>query len=189
MMTLQDLATQEIKNKVVLLRTDYNVPLSNGVIQDDTRIKASLPTIQFLKEKGAKILILSHLGRPRGEFNEAFSLKPVAKKLSNLLNEKISKSDNCEVSHLKEKISTMKSGDILLAENIRFHKEETDNNDAFSRDISSIADYFVQDAFGVVHRSHVSTVGISKYLPSFAGLLLEKEIYQSKCKYVNILKR
>ncbi len=150
----------------VLLRCDFNVPLKEGVITDDTRIRAALPTIEYLLDKGARVVLCSHLGRPKGEANPKFTLEPVAIRLSELLNREIPLIYDYERA----------GGEICLLENLRFHKGETDNDPEFAKGLADLADIYVSDAFGCVHRAHASTEGVTKYLPSVAGLLIEKEL-------------
>ncbi|MFH2070408.1 MAG: phosphoglycerate kinase [Elusimicrobiota bacterium] len=177
--TIKDI---QVKNKKVLVRVDFNVPLSEDrQITDDTRIKETLPTINYLLKEGAKVILVSHLGRPKGKPEEKYSLKPVAKRLGELLKKDVLMAADCTGSETKKQAMGMVSGDVLLLENVRFYGGEEKNDPAFAKELSSIAEVFVQDAFGTAHRAHASTVGVAKYLPSCAGLLLEKEIqYFSK---------
>jgi len=165
----------DIKDKRVLMRADFNVPLDENLrITDDTRIRAALPTIKYILDKGAKRLILmSHLGRPKGKVDVKFSLKPVAERLQELLNMPVKKLDDC--INVKSQVDSAKEKVILL-ENLRFHPEEESNDAAFAKELASLGDIFVNDAFGTAHRAHASTEGISRYLPSVAGFLMEKEI-------------
>lgn len=168
----------EVKGKRVLLRCDLNVPLQNGKITDDKRIIASLPTIEYLLEKGAKVVITSHLGRPEGEYDEKFSLKPVKERLSELLKKDVMLAESKLVvdDSVRQKIAMMKDGDVLLLENVRFRKEETQNNKEFAKELSALADIFVNDAFGTAHRAHASTAGVAEFLPAVCGFLIEKEL-------------
>jgi len=174
--TLKD-AAKEIKlaGKAVLLRVDYNVSIKNGKICDDTRITESLPTIEFLLKKGTKIILMSHLGRPKG-VDENLRLNPVADHLSKLLKRPVIKLDSCVGPAVEAAIQSLHKGDILMLENTRFHKEEEENDPEFSKKLAGYADLYVSDAFGTVHRAHASTEGVSHYLPSYAGFLIEKEI-------------
>jgi phosphoglycerate kinase len=173
--TIEDLPVQ---GKRVLLRVDYNVPLNEqGVITDDTRIKETLPTIHFLLERGASLVICAHLGRPKGQPNPQFSLKPVAKRLEELLRRPVQMASDCIGPETLKMAQALAPGGILLLENLRFHKEEEGNDASFAKQLASLADVFVQDAFGAVHRAHASTAGVAALLPSAAGLLLAKEIY------------
>lgn len=167
-----------IAGKTVLIRADYNVPLhSDGTISDDLRIRASLPTLTYLLDRGCKLIIMSHLGRPEGKPVEKYSLKPVAKRLAELLHREVRFSDDCIGDRAYQTAKSAPKDVVVLFENVRFHPEEEANDDAFARDLAkaSGAAYFVQDGFGVVHRAHASTEAITHYLPSVAGLLLEKE--------------
>ena len=173
--TIRDL---NLHNKTVLLRADYNVPLSStGKILDDFRIIQSLPTIKYLLEKNVKLIICSHLGRPSGPNDSKFSLKVVGDKLRKLLEpNKVIFSGNCIGPDVQNAAKNLEPGQVLLLENLRFHKEEEENNKDFAKSLASLADVFVQDGFGVVHRAHASTDAITKYLPSVSGLLLENEV-------------
>lgn len=173
-MTVKDI---NVKGKKVIVRADFNVPLDKSQkITDDRRIQESLPTIRFLLEKGAaKVILMSHLGRPDGKVTEEFRLTPVAVRLADLLNEKVLKLDECIGDDVKAKIAFAKER-IVLLENLRFHKEEEKNDPAFAKKLADLADIYVNDAFGTAHRAHASTEGIAKYIPSVAGFLLEKEI-------------
>jgi len=172
--TVKDIS---LKGKTVLVRADYNVPLSkDGKIADDYRIKKSLPTIEYLLKQNCKVIICSHLGRPDGKRDLAFTLGPVAKRLGKLLKEPVYFAPDCVGDTTAKAISNLKKGEVLLLENLRFYKQEESNDPAFARQLAEQADIFVEDGFGVVHRAHASTEGISKYLPSVAGLLLEKEV-------------
>lgn len=167
----------ELKGKKIFLRVDFNVPLDkNGEITDDSRIIASLPTINYLLDNGAKIIIASHMGRPKGQYLTELRLDPVAKRLSELLGKNVKKMDVVLDDYVKKAISNMKDGEIILLENIRMDKRETDNDPDFAKELASLADLFVNDAFGAAHRSHASTEGITKFIPSVAGLLMEKEL-------------
>ena len=168
----------DISGLKVLVRVDYNVPLQEGtdIISDDTRIKASIPTLKRLLEKDCSVILCSHLGRPKGEKIPELSLKPVAKRLGQILNHEIQFAEDCVSQETTRIVSNLDKGEILLLENLRFHKEEEDNNKAFASQLAQLAEVFVNDAFGAAHRAHASTSGITKFLPSYAGLLLEKEI-------------
>lgn len=174
--TVRDL---DVRGKKVLVRCDFNVPMDeNSNITDDRRIRSSLPTINYLIENNAKVILMSHLGRPKGEANPKFSLAPVAKRLSELLNKEVifAQDDNVVSDKVLEIVSNMKEKDIVLLENTRFRKEETKNGENFAKELASLGDLYVNDAFGTCHRSHASNVGVSKILPSAVGLLVEKEI-------------
>ncbi len=166
----------QLEGKKVLIRVDFNVPLKDGVITDDRRIKASLPTIKYVLSNGAKkVILMSHLGRPKGQVKEELRLTPVAKRLEELLGERVLKLDDCIGDKVKMKIDSC-SERVILLENLRFHPEEEKNDPDFAKELASLGDIFVSDAFGTVHRAHASTVGVAKYLPAVAGLLVEKEI-------------
>lgn len=175
--TIKDLT--DIKGKKVLVRADFNVPLDeNRNVTDDTRIKAVLPTIEHLKQAGAKVILASHLGRPKGQAKDEFRLDPVAKRLSQLLRTDVKKLNDCIGEEVAQEVKKMKNGDVILLENVRFYNEETDNDTEFAKKLASIADIYVNDAFGTAHRAHASTEGVTKYLsPCVAGYLMEKELY------------
>lgn len=165
-------------NLTAIERCDFNVPLKDGKIADETRIIAALPTIKYLIDNGAKIVLLSHLGRPKGKPNEDCSLKPVASKLSEHLgiDVKFLKSDNVVDDGVKNEIKKLKAGEVAILENTRFRKEEEENDTDFAKELASLGDIFVQDAFGTAHRAHASTAGIASFLPAVAGFLIEKEL-------------
>lgn len=165
-------------NLTAIERCDFNVPLKDGIITDETRIIAALPTIKYLIDNGAKIVLLSHLGRPKGKPNEDCSLKPVASKLSEHLgiDVKFLKSDNVVDDGVKNEIKKLKAGEVAILENTRFRKEEEENDPDFAKELASLGDIFVQDAFGTAHRAHASTAGIASFLPAVAGFLIEKEL-------------
>ena len=167
----------DLKGKKVLVRCDFNVPLDeNRNITDNTRIVAALPTIKYLLEQNCSIILCSHLGRPKGEFKKEFSLEPVAKELSRLLNQDVIMAKDVIGEDAKFKATNLKEGEILLLENVRFHREETDNDPEFSKELANMAEIYVNDAFGAAHRAHSSTAGVAEYLPAVAGLLIEKEL-------------
>jgi phosphoglycerate kinase len=167
----------QVAGKRVLVRVDFNVPLdAERQITDDTRIQAALPTIQYLREQGAKVILCSHLGRPKGRVVEELRLTPVAKRLSELLGTEVVKTEDCIGKDVERTVAAMKSGDVVLLENLRFHGEETDNDPAFARQLAALADVYVDDAFGTAHRAHASTEGVTHFLPAVAGFLLEKEL-------------
>ena len=172
--TIRDI---DVTGKKVLVRVDFNVPLNDKKeITDETRIIAALPTIQYLQEHKAKIILCSHLGRPKGEFNMAFSLAPVAARLEKLLGCHVTFAHDVIGVSAKEAVEAVGEGEVVLLENVRFHKEETDNDPVFAKKLASYADVFVNDAFGTVHRAHASTAGVADYIPAVAGFLIEKEL-------------
>ena len=171
--TIQDLLP--LTGKRALVRVDFNVPLKNGVITDDTRIRAALPTIQFLLHHGAAVVLMSHLGRPKG-VDMAQSLKPAADHLSELLGQPVQFASDCVGSEVEAQAKALKAGEVLLLENLRFHKEEEKNDPDFAKQLAVLADVYVNDAFGSAHRAHASTEAVAHFLPAAAGLLMEKEI-------------
>jgi len=176
MFSKQTVRDIDLKGKTVLLRADYNVPLEDGKITDDYRIKQSLPTLEYLLDQSAKVIICSHLGRPDGPNDSANSLFPVAKRLQQLLDRRVAFAPDCVGETAKKAVAGLKKGEVLLLENLRFHPEEKANDAGFTKELASLAEIFVQDGFGVVHRADASTDAITKHLPAVAGLLLEKEV-------------
>ncbi len=174
--SIDDLNKEDLNNKTVLIRVDFNVPLENGNITDDSRIKAALPTLNYLINQGARCVIVSHLGRPKGKKETSLSLAPIAKHLATLINKNVLMCDDSIGNNIKETIKKRHDIALFLLENIRFYKEEENNDDNFSKELASLADIFVQDAFGTAHRAHASTAGVAKYLPSYTGLLVKKEL-------------
>jgi phosphoglycerate kinase len=173
-LTIEDI---DIKGKRVFIRADFNVPLDeNLIINDDRRIRSTLPTINYAIDEGAKVILSSHLGRPKGKVDPKYSLAPVAKRLQRLLNKEVVFAPDCVGSQVENLVSKMKDGDVLLLENLRYHPEEEKNDEDFARALAKLADVYVNDAFGAAHRAHASTVGITKFLPSAAGFLLKQEI-------------
>ena len=166
----------EVAGKKVLVRCDFNVPLKEGVITNDKRIVAALPTIKYLKENGAKVILCSHLGRPKGEWLPEFSLAPVAKRLSELLECEVRMSKDVIGEDAKDISATLKDGEVALLENVRYYKEETKNVPEFAKELASLAEIFVNDAFGTAHRAHASTTGVADYIPAVCGFLIQKEI-------------
>ena len=167
----------DLKDKKVLVRCDFNVPMDeNRNITDNRRIVAALPTIKYLLEQNCKIVLCSHLGRPKGEFKKEFSLEPVAKELSELLGKEVIMAKDVIGEDAENKAKNLKNGEILLLENVRFHREETDNDPEFAKKLASFGEIFVNDAFGTAHRAHASTEGVTKYLPAVSGFLIEKEL-------------
>ncbi|MCI8636373.1 MAG: phosphoglycerate kinase [Clostridia bacterium] len=172
--TIRDI---DLKGKKVLVRCDFNVPMDeNKKITDNTRIVAALPTIKYLLENNCAVVLCSHLGRPKGEFKSEYSLKPVAKELENLLGKEIIMANDVIGEDAKAKAQELQNGQIMLLENVRFHKEETENDKEFSKQLASMAEVYVSDAFGSTHRAHSSTAGVAEFLPAVSGFLIEKEL-------------
>lgn len=173
--TLKD---YDFKNKKVLMRVDFNVPLKDGEITNDKRIRASLPSIEYIIENGGSVVLMSHLGRPKGKYNRELSLEPVAKRLSELLEREVKFFEDEEVISdiVQDEIKEMKPGEVALLENTRFVPGEEKNDDEFAKELAKNFDIYVNDAFGTSHRAHASNVGVSKYLPSAIGFLIEKEV-------------
>jgi phosphoglycerate kinase len=166
----------DLYGKSILLRADYNVPLEEGKITDDYRIEKSLPTVRYLLEQNCRVIICSHLGRPNGPTDVQYSLKPVARRLGELLDREVAFADDCIGEQTQKAAQQLQQGQVLVLENLRFHKEEEANDDEFAKSLASLAEVFVQDGFGVVHRAHASTEAVTRHLPSLAGLLLEHEV-------------
>ncbi|WP_200904948.1 phosphoglycerate kinase [Planococcus glaciei] len=172
-MTMKDV---DLNGKRVFCRVDFNVPMSEGKVTDDTRIRAAVPTIEYLVENGAKVILASHLGRPKGTVNEDMRLAAAGAKLSELLHKEVKSLDESIGPKVEQEIASMNDGDIVLLENVRFHPGEEKNDEELAKAFAALADVFVNDAFGAAHRAHASTAGIAKHLPSVSGLLLEKEL-------------
>lgn len=174
---VKTLADADVSGKRVLCRVDFNVPLSNGEVSDDTRIQAALPTITYLIEHGAKVILCSHLGRPDGTGYQAeYSLAPVARYLSKVLGKLVAFATDTIGDSAKEVVASLKNGDVALLENLRFDKREKKNDPEFAKELASLAEVYVNDAFGAAHRAHASTAGVASYLPAYAGMLMEKEV-------------
>lgn len=172
--TIEDI---DIKNKKVLVRCDFNVPQDEeGKITDNRRIVAALPTIKYLIENGAKVILCSHLGRPKGEFKEKYSLKPVAEELSKLFGKEVKLAKDVIGEDAKKLAQNLQNGEVMLLENVRFHKEEEANDPEFAKSLANLAEVYVNDAFGTAHRAHASTAGVADYLPAVSGFLIKKEL-------------
>jgi len=172
----KSVAEAPLKGKKVLLRCDFNVPLKNGAIGDDTRIRAALETIRFILKEGGSVIACSHLGRPKGQVVAEMSLKPVAERLGELLGLPVAMAPDCIGAETEAMAKALQPGGVLLLENLRFHKEEEKNDPGFAKALASLADIYVSDAFGTVHRAHASTAGVADYLPAYCGFLIEREL-------------
>ena len=175
-MVLNTVKDADLKGKRVLIRVDFNVPVKNGVVTDATRIKAALPTINYLLDNGASVVVMSHFGRPKGQKNPDFSMAPIAKEFEKLLGKKVTLASDVIGDEVEKEVKALKPGEVLLLENVRFYKEEEANDPEFAKKLASYGDLYVNDAFGTAHRAHASTEGVSHYLPSYAGFLIEKEV-------------
>ena len=174
---IEDLKDNQLEGQKVLVRVDFNVPLNEELeITDDTRIKAALPTIKYLISHQAKVILMSHLGRPKGKVVERLRLDPIARRLSGLLEQDVKKVNDCIGEEVEKVVSNMQKGEVVLLENLRFHPEEEKNDYEFSKKLANLADIFINDAFGTAHRAHASTVGMAELLPSYAGFLMAREI-------------
>ncbi|HHY11323.1 MAG TPA: phosphoglycerate kinase [Firmicutes bacterium] len=167
----------DLKEKRCFCRVDYNVPMKGTEIADDTRIRASLPTVRYLMDKNAKIVLAAHFGRPKGKVVDSLRLDPIAKRLSELIGVEVKKLDDCIGEEVEQEVAAMKPGQVVLLENVRFHPEEEKNEKQFAAKLASLGDIFVNDAFGTAHRAHASTAGVAEFIPAYAGFLMEKEIH------------
>lgn len=175
-MAMRTLEGVDVSGKRVVVRVDFNVPLDGGVIQDDTRIRAALPTIEWLLDGGAGVVLVSHLGRPKGKVDAAYSLRPVADRLSELLRRPVQLADDVVDEDARSRVAQLRPGDVLLLENVRFEAGEEKNDDALARKLAAFGDLYVNDAFGAAHRAHASTAGIAQHLPAHAGYLMAAEV-------------
>jgi phosphoglycerate kinase len=166
----------DLKGKRALVRVDFNVPIADGVVGDDKRIRASLPTLQYLLDQGASLILMSHLGRPKGGPDPAFSLKPAADVLSKLLDRPVQMASDSVGSEVEAQARALRPGEVLMLENVRFHKEEEKNDEGFARQLAALGDVYVNDAFGSAHRAHASTEAVARFLPAVAGFLMEQEL-------------
>ncbi|MBN2144655.1 MAG: phosphoglycerate kinase [Candidatus Aureabacteria bacterium] len=173
--TVKDIPMPELKGKTVLVRVDFNVPMQDGKITDDTRIRGALPTLKHLKDAGAKLVLMSHLGRPKGVTPE-FSLEPVSVRVSELLGTQVKMAKDCIGPEVEQLVSSLKDGEVCMLENVRFHREEEKNEPNFTSQLAKLGQIYVNDAFGTAHRAHASTAGLAGHLPAYAGFLIEKEI-------------
>jgi phosphoglycerate kinase len=176
-MKLQTVKDVDLTGKKVLIRVDFNVPLNDGVVTDDTRIASSLPTVRYiLEQKGTSLIVMSHFGRPKGKKDPQYSMAPIAKRFSELLGKPVKLASDVIGDEVKAEVDSLKEGEVLLLENVRFYKEEEANDPDFSKTLAGYGDIYVNDAFGTAHRAHASTEGVSHFLPSVAGFLIEKEV-------------
>ena len=175
-MKLNTINEADLKGKRVLIRVDFNVPLKDGKVTDNTRIKAALPTVKYILDQGASLVVMSHFGRPKGQKNPDFSMAPIAKEFEALLGRPVKLAPDVIGAEVEKEVKALKPGEVLLLENVRFYKEEEANDPEFAKTLASYGDIYCNDAFGTAHRAHASTEGVSHYLPSYAGFLIEKEV-------------
>ena len=175
-MQLNTIREADLKGKRVLIRVDFNVPLKGGVVTDNTRIRAALPTAKYILDEGASLVVMSHFGRPKGQKNPDFSMAPIAKEFEKLLGRPVKLAPDVIGPEVEAEVKALKPGEVLLLENVRFYKEEEANDETFAKTLASYGDIYCNDAFGTAHRAHASTEGVSHFLPSYAGFLIEKEV-------------
>ncbi len=176
-MVLNTIRDADLTGKRVLIRVDFNVPLKDGVVKDDTRIRAALPTIEYiLSQKGASLVVMSHFGRPKGKKNPEFSMAPIGKRFAELLGKPVKVAPDVIGPEVEKEVKTLKPGEVLLLENVRFYPDEEANNPEYAKALASYGDVYVNDAFGTAHRAHASTEGVAHFLPAYAGFLIEKEV-------------
>ncbi len=175
-MQLNTIREADLKGKRVLIRVDFNVPLKGGVVTDNTRIRAALPTVKYILDEGASLVVMSHFGRPKGQKNPDFSMAPIAKEFEKLLGRPVKLAPDVIGPEVEAEVKALKPGEVLLLENVRFYKEEEANDETFAKTLASYGDIYCNDAFGTAHRAHASTEGVSHFLPSYAGFLIEKEV-------------
>lgn len=175
-MQLNTVKEAKLAGKRVLIRVDFNVPVKNGVVTDSTRIKAALPTIKYILDEGASVVVMSHFGRPKGQKNPDFSMAPIKAEFEKLLGREVKLASDVIGPEVEKEVKALKAGEVLLLENVRFYPEEEKNDPEFAKKLASFGDLYVNDAFGTAHRAHASTEGVSHYLPSYAGFLIEKEV-------------
>ena len=175
-MVLNTVKEADLKGKRVLIRVDFNVPVKNGVVTDATRIKAALPTINYILDNGASLVVMSHYGRPKGQKNMDFSMAPIRAEFEKLLGKPVKLAPDVIGEEVKKEVEALKPGEVLLLENVRFYPDEEKNGSSFAKELASYGDLYVNDAFGTAHRAHASTEGVAHYLPAFAGFLIEKEV-------------
>lgn len=175
-MVLNTIKEADLKGKRVVIRVDFNVPVKEGVVKDATRIKAALPTIKYILDEGASVVVMSHFGRPKGQKNPDFSMAPIAKEFEALLGRPVKLASDVIGPEVEAEVKALKPGEVLLLENVRFYKEEEANDPEFAKTLASYGDIYCNDAFGTAHRAHASTEGVAHYLPSYAGFLIEKEV-------------
>ncbi len=175
-MALRTIRDVDVQGKRVLMRVDFNVPIEGGKVLDDWRLRATVPTIRFLQERGAKLILMSHLGRPKGKRDEKYSLRPVADRLSELLGQPVKFADDCIGEKVAQAVAELQPGEVLLLDNLRFYEGEEKNDEAFAQELAKWGEVYVNDAFGAAHRAHASVHAVTRFLPAYAGLLMEREV-------------